>query len=213
MYRALVGIGVVCGLLIVTVYQLTLPIIEANKAEALRAAVFDVLPEAATSETFVLAKDGSLVPEAEAKGADLPEVHAGFDDSGALVGFAIEARGMGYQDIITVLYGYDPEADTVIGMRVLESRETPGLGDKIEKDGAFLANFDALDVSLNDAGDDLAHQVEAVKHGEKSSPWQIDAITGATISSFAIGDILRKSTSFWIPRLAPKADQIQRSEP
>ena len=29
----------------------------------------------------------------------------------------------------------------VIGMKVLESKETPGLGDKIEKDSAFVAEF------------------------------------------------------------------------
>ena len=34
MYRAMVGVGVCCGLLIVTAYQVTLPVIEKNKAEA-----------------------------------------------------------------------------------------------------------------------------------------------------------------------------------
>ena len=47
---------------------------------------------------------------------------------------------MGYQDVIRILlYGYSPEHQAIVGMRVLESRETPGLGDKIEKDPAFLA--------------------------------------------------------------------------
>ena len=32
MYRALVGVGTLCGLLIVTVFVLTLPIIEQNQA-------------------------------------------------------------------------------------------------------------------------------------------------------------------------------------
>ena len=38
MYRAMVGVGLLCGLLIVTVFQLTRPVIERKKAEALRAA-------------------------------------------------------------------------------------------------------------------------------------------------------------------------------
>ena len=36
MYRAMVGVGVICGLLIVTAFQVTLPIIERNKAEYTR---------------------------------------------------------------------------------------------------------------------------------------------------------------------------------
>jgi electron transport complex protein RnfG len=92
---------------------------------------------------------------------------------------------------------------------VLDSRETPGLGDKIEKDPAFLANFERLDVSLSKDGTALAHPIVAVKHGKKTSPWQIDAITGATVSSFAIGDILRDSAGKWVPRLAPRLEQFK----
>jgi hypothetical protein len=36
MYRAMVGVGMFCGLLIVTAFQVTRPIIERNKAEALQ---------------------------------------------------------------------------------------------------------------------------------------------------------------------------------
>ena len=34
MYRAMVGVGLVCGLLIVVVFELTRPVIDRNKAEA-----------------------------------------------------------------------------------------------------------------------------------------------------------------------------------
>ena len=37
-----------------------------------------------------------------------------------------------------ILYGYAPALDAVIGIRVLETKETPGLGDKIEKKEAKL---------------------------------------------------------------------------
>ncbi|MGB9341143.1 MAG: hypothetical protein WCB63_18015, partial [Polyangiales bacterium] len=60
MYRAMVGVGVVCGLLIVSVFQVTLPIIERNKAEALQEAIFHVLPEARTSSTFRLDDEGGF---------------------------------------------------------------------------------------------------------------------------------------------------------
>jgi Na+-translocating ferredoxin:NAD+ oxidoreductase subunit G len=47
------------------------------------------------------------------------------------------------------LYGYNPSTQTVVGFYVLESKETPGLGDKIEKDENFLANFRELSVALS----------------------------------------------------------------
>ena len=41
LYRALVGVGIVCGLLIVSVYVLTLPVIARNEAEALQHGLVD----------------------------------------------------------------------------------------------------------------------------------------------------------------------------
>ncbi|MCP5195165.1 MAG: FMN-binding protein [Pseudomonadales bacterium] len=210
MYRALVGVGLVCGLLIVTVFVLTGPVIARNEAAALQAAVFEVLPGAASSVSLVLSEDGSLRPAAD---GDDPQamVHAGYDAMGELLGIAIPAQGMGYQDVIRILYGYSPAGEAIVGMRVLASKETPGLGDKIEKDPAFLANFRALDVALTADGQSLAHPVSVVKSGAKTSPWQIDGITGATISSKAIGNMLRHSTAYWVPRLHPRQQELAQA--
>jgi len=210
MFRALVGIGVLCGLLIVSVYEVTAPMIAANKARALQSAIFDVLPAARATRAYAWQGDGLVeldAAAAEAASAD-DVVYAGLDEGGQLVGFAISGAGMGYQDIIRVLYGYAPDRDAIVGIRVLETRETPGLGDKIEKDPAFLANFAALDVRLTTEGTGLANPIVPTKHGDKTSPWQVDAITGATISSFAIANILNDSAGLWIPRLAPAARNV-----
>ncbi|HXV75204.1 MAG TPA: FMN-binding protein, partial [Candidatus Polarisedimenticolaceae bacterium] len=199
MYRAMVGVGVICGLSIVTVFELTRPVIERNRAAALERAIFDVLPGAATSRPFRLDGSNRLVVadgEADAGG---PRIYAGYDAAGLLVGAAIETQGMGYQDVIRVLYGYSPEHAAVIGIRVLESKETPGLGDRIETDPEFLANFARLDARLTADGSAIAHPIEAVKHGRKDRQWQVDGITGATISSVAIADMLRRSTADWVP--------------
>jgi electron transport complex protein RnfG len=200
MYRSMVGVGLVCGLLIVSVYELTRPVIERNKAEALQRAIFQVLPEATSSATFHLTADERFeLLDGEAVGKLL--VYAGYDDRRRLVGLAIEAEGMGYQDVIRVIYGYSFTADALVGIRVLESKETPGLGDKIETDPQFLANFERLDVSLTEDLTTIANPIEPVKHGKKEQPWQVDGITGATISSVAIANILSKSTVYWIPRV------------
>lgn len=200
MYRALVGVGIFCGLLIVTVYQVTKPIIAENRAEALQAAVFTVIPEARSSRTFRLTDAGGFeAVSGDARDGEL--VYAGYDDEQRLVGVAIRAQGMGYQDVITVLYGYSFEEDAIVGMKVLETKETPGLGDRIETDEDFRRNFEALDVSLAEGGEALANPIEAVPSGEKEHAWQVDAITGATISSVAIADMLRDSAARWVPRL------------
>ncbi len=209
MYRALVGIGMLCGLVIALVFQGTRPVIEKNRAEALERAIFAVLPAAIERTTFALATDGSFVP---APAADGERVHAGYDAQGQLVGLAIEAAGMGYADTISILYGYAPETETIVGFQVLASKETPGLGDKIETDSSFLDNFTALDVRLDPAGGGLINDVVTVKQGAKTEAWQIDGITGATISSKAIGDILSASASQWLPALRAELARFERGE-
>jgi electron transport complex protein RnfG len=137
-------------------------------------------------------------------------VYAGYDESGKLVGLALEAAAQGYQDVVRTLYGYSPECECIIGMTVLESKETPGLGDKVEKDRdpAFTANFKALDTKLNAEKTALANPIETVKHGTKRHPWQIDAISGSTVTSNAIGKGLNKSAQRLLPVLQYHLDEF-----
>lgn len=211
MYRAMVGVGLLCGLLIVLVFELTRPVIERNKAEALQRAIFHVLPTARSSAAFRLEGTGGFEAlEGEGTSSDRL-VYAGYDEQQRLIGIAIEAQGMGYQDVIRVLYGYSFEQGAVIGIRVLESKETPGLGTRIETDPDFLKNFERLEVTLTDDLSGLAHPIVFVKEGEKEQPWQIDGITGATISSAAIADILSQSTAYWIPRVRKHLDDFRKT--
>ena len=200
MMAALAGVAALAGILIALAYELTLPIIKANKARALRQSVFEVLPNATQVATFKLLPDGSVAP---VTGEDEKSVkfYAGYDAQGKFRGVAIEAQGQGFQDVIKVLYGYDPQTQQVVGMRVLESKETPGLGDKIGNDPQFLANFADLDVRLADDARALLHPLQVVKKGAREEKWQIDAITGATISSKAIGKMMNESTRTRLPQV------------
>ncbi len=210
-YAVVLGIGVVCSLAIVSVHQWTAPIIQRNKIAYRSRAILDVLPGAVSSAAFRPDDSGRFVPASSSSdSADL--LFAGFDDQQQLVGLAIETRGMGYQDYIKVIYGYSFDAQAIIGIRVLESRETPGLGDRIEKDAQFLGNFQRLDVALDDGESELAHPIEFVKPGQKTDAWQIDGITGATISSRAIADMLRDSAAQWMPRVHSRQSDFQAIE-
>jgi electron transport complex protein RnfG len=195
MLRAMVGIGAICGLLIVLTYEGTLPRIERLRAEALQKAIFKVVPGITNTEAFAF-KDGIFQLATD---SDENLIYAGYDDQENFLGVAIEASGQGYADVIQILYGYNPESQTVVGFYVLQSKETPGLGDKIEKDPNYLDNFSALDVSLNDGLDMIQNKVVPVKNGTKENPWEVDGITGATISSRAIGNIIGISSEEWIP--------------
>lgn len=200
MLLTMTGIGVFCALMIVLSYQGTLPRIEQLKAEALEKAIFKVVPGMESKRTFRMESDGSFT-EVSGKEKDARLVYAGYDKEGKLVGLAVEAAGMGFADVIKVIYGYDPEKEAVVGFYVLESKETPGLGDKIEKDPNFLANFEALDVSLTEDKSKTKNTVVAVKQGQKKNNWEVDGITGATISSRAIGNLLGTSTAEMAPVL------------
>ena len=208
MFRAMVSIGSLCALLIVMTFQTTLPIIKHNKTVALEKAVFKVLPGATQRVTFKKTENGF-----EAMSGDVTNeqvVYAGFDNENNLVGLAVEASGQGFQDVLNLLYGYSPEKQQIIGFYVLESRETPGLGDKIDKDENFLNNFKALDVSLDDNLQAIKNPVEPVKNGSKTNPWQVDCITGATISSKAVGNIIRQSTQYWCPIIYKNKDSFTK---
>jgi electron transport complex protein RnfG len=187
--------GMLSGGLLVGAYLVTAPRIERNRAEALERAIYDVLPGAESNQPFVIRND-ALVPF-DGKGLPKKEaaVYAGFDAQGGFVGFAIPSEGSGFQDIIKLIYGYVPSAKRIIGMQVLESRETPGLGDKIMKDDKFLAQFGDLAV---------APDIVATKKG-KTQPHEIDAISGATISSKAVVKIINAGNAQWLSRLPATA--------
>jgi electron transport complex protein RnfG len=48
-------------------------------------------------------------------------------------------------------------------------------------------------------GKSLLHPIVTVKQGAKTEAWQIDGITGATITAEAIGEILNDSANAWVP--------------
>ena len=196
--------------MIVGVYEATRLVIHRNRIEFRQKAIFDVLPDAHSTAAFRWNESGRFDP-ASPDEVDGHLIFAGYDESHNLVGLAIEAQGMGYQDVVRVLYGYSFDSQAIVGLRVLQSRETPGLGDRIETEEQFLRNFDNLDLRLRPDGTELAHRIEFVKLGEKTAPWQIDGISGATITSRATADMLRESSARWVPLVhRHRADFVYR---
>jgi len=186
------GGGAFAGLLLVLVFQATQPAIEAYKAKMLRLAVEEVLQEPDRTETLYR-YEGKLTAELPdgVDGRKLERVYLGFRKDGSAVGFAIVGAEPAFQDVVKLIFGYDAQEKRILGMKVLESKETPGLGDKIEKDESFVEQFKGA----------LAPLVRR-KRGEDSGDNGIDAITGATISSRAVIRIINHT----IERLAPELE-------
>lgn len=98
---------------------------------------------------------------------------------GERAGWVIKSSGQGYADKIELLVGLDANADTISGLFVLDQKETPGLGNKV------------IETQWRDqfTGKPAAGTLSVTKSGA-SAPEDIDAVTGATISSNAVVQIV-----------------------
>lgn len=212
MIRTLGIVATVCGILIVSAYQGTLEAVAANKKIALERAVFKVIPGASEVREYVATTAG-IAPA----GATLPEgavkFYAAYDPAGALKGIAAEGAANGYADTVRVMFAYDPAKQAITGLGVVSMRETPGIGDKIYTDAAFLKNFETLDVALTADMKQLAHAIKVVKHGSKQNPWEIDAIAGATVTSKAVGRGILDAAQKLLPLLVPQVDKLTSPPP
>jgi len=183
--------GAAAGLLVVGVYKATLPAIEKYAAAKLEGAVREVLKAPARWDTLYLQK-GALT-KSPAPGDDrkaLPTAYIGFDASGKTLGAAVTAKEPGFQEEVLLMIGFEPSSGTLIGFKVVEQKETPGLGDKIERDTSFTAQFPGRLVPL-----------KGVKARKAGDPSQVQTITGATISSRAVIRIINHAVEKWQPLL------------
>jgi len=184
------GSGALAGALIVIAYLLTLPAIEAHRAVRLNAAVTEVLRGPKRYDTLYVV-GGALRrdPPAGTDPKTLEKVYLGHAADGSPVGYAVVAQEPGFADVVGVIFGYDPATKKLLGMKVIESKETPGLGDLIEKKKEFVSQFVGR-----------ATPLKGVKAGAgKGDPAEVDLITGATISSRTVVRIINNA----LARLGP----------
>ena len=122
----------------------------------------------------------AIIPEA-AKVEQKNDIYKIFDESGRLIAYIFLAKGQGYQGPIKIICGASPSFDTLLGIEILESTETPGLGARINE-AWFKGQFGGLAISR-------AISYTKTKPAGKS---QIQAITGATVSSRSVVAIVNK---------------------
>jgi electron transport complex protein RnfG len=201
MIKVLGTVSLVCGMLIVGSNITTLARIRHNQETIMRESVTNLLPGLEKQVIYGVEPSGDLKILPGVEGENVKRLFAGYDGSGKLLGVVIEASDRGYADIISAMYAYSPDKKIITGFQVVDMRETPGLGSRIGSDEKFADNFKALDA---------AHPIKTVKHGTKQNPWEIDAISGATISSRAVGRMLQKSVQDMTPVIEKNLDRMKR---
>ena len=190
--QTLGGLGAVAGLVIVVAYTATLPRIEANRARVLAAAIDEVLGAPARYDTlYVTGVSLARTRPTDGDPASLETVYLGYRADSSIIGFAVTGADPGFADVVRLIFGYDPRESRVLAMKVLEEKETPGLGDKIEKDTLFVAEFRNAIAPLR-----------GVKRGEGNDSTEIDMITGVTISSRTVIRVINQTLERLRPVLA-----------
>jgi len=168
-------LGAICliaTLVLAAVHEVTKPKIEEQMRIEKESAMKEVSPGA---DTF---------KEATADDIEYYEAYKG----GELTGYCLKLMARGYGGYIHMIAGIDKNG-VITGVRILEHQETPGLGSKMneikpgEKDPWFLRQF---------VGKPAA-SVEVKKN--------IDAITGATISTRAVTDAVREGADKLLEKL------------
>jgi electron transport complex protein RnfG len=181
--------GALAGLLVGAVYQLTISRVEAHRADVMREAIAEVLQQPARWDTLYI-EGGKLVSHPVGIPKKLPRVFQGYDATGRRIGVAVLAAEPGFTEIVSLIFGFDPESGRLLGMKVLEQKDTPGLGDKIQKDSSFVNQFAGVVAPL-----------KGVKRRSGTAAGEVDVISGATISSRAVVRIINNAVARWRPLL------------
>lgn len=181
MILTLAAFGAVAGAAIVIGFGWANPRILAHQAERLASAVTEVLGGAERYETVFL-ENGALTRSPQADTAGLDRVYVGYTADGQPRGVAIVTEASGFADVVRVIFGYDPATKDLLGMKVLENKETPGLGDRVEKDTMFTRQFVELGTPISGVKKDRATGAHE----------EVVMITGATISSRTVIDMINR---------------------
>lgn len=155
------------GAALATVDSTLGPLIKENKQKATLAQVPQLVPGADSGQM------------AQAGGKTVYKATAG----GKHVGWVVPTKGAGFADVIEILIGLDEKAAKITGLYVLDQKETPGLGDKI-RDPKWRDQF---------TGKSFDGKLAVVPSGAAGE--QVNAVTGATISSVAVTDIVNRASA------------------
>jgi len=176
-------LGVLFGSTLALTDQATRERIASNKASLIQELATSVMvgPEL---------RDGAGVPTVEVKldevkdlkEKDLTAYRVSSRADGRVLGYAVILKTIGWDDL-RILVGVSADFETILGIAIVDCRETPGLGEHV-KDEAFRDQYKKS----------TAEPLELVKHPPESAH-QVEALTGATISSQAVTTMVNRAVA------------------
>ncbi len=168
----LTSIALIAALALTGVYALTKGPIEKGQREKKEKALQAVLPDykGTVRDTVIVNADNEEIP-----------VHLAIGENGELCGAGIETyTKKAFAGRFDLMVGFDAEG-SIVNTEVIKAGETPGLGDKINKDKSdFALQFNHQNPA--------EFQLVVKKDGG-----DVDAITAATISSRAYCDAVQRA--------------------
>ncbi len=173
----LTSIALIAALALTGVYALTKGPIENHQRETKEKALQAVLPEyeGTVRDTMIVDADNEEIP-----------VHLAIGQNGELCGAGIETyTKKAFAGRFDLMVGFDSEG-AIVNTEVIKAAETPGLGDKINKDKSdFALQFNHQNPA--------EYQLVVKKDG-----CDVDAITAATISSRAYCDAVQRAYDIYM---------------
>ena len=162
--------------------------------------------EEALQEIFGEGAYTELLREAEDPAKN---IHKVFDAQDVLAGYSTTGSAQGYGSRIRVLVGVAPELDRIKAIRMLFQQETPGLGARIEEIETKTTWFKLLTGQAEDEGERAPWFLEQfsgypLEEGRLqkddagrlvAGDAQVDAITGATVSSDAVVEAVNEGVA------------------
>lgn len=189
-------ITVVSGLVLGFVYEITKAPIAAAEEAAAKAAYQEVFPQAADFEALEVssvASDSAWLDKGY-DGVDIEEVLRAVDSSGNALGYVLTVTSHeGYGGDITFSMGIQKDG-TLNGISILSISETAGLGMKAE------------DVLKPQFADKNVTEFTYTKTGAVMES-QIDAISGATITTKAVTKAVNGGLYYYQTKLGGGADE------
>ena len=182
---ALGAAAALCVAVLGFVNQLTHERIAQQRLSSKLAILSEVLP--GTDAGATLLADCVLVQDAELLGRDSAQAVYRWRQQDMLSAYIIETTAPdGYSGNIDLLVAVTPDG-TVLGSRVLEHKETPGLGDKIElRRSNWILSFSQQQVTEDNSA----------KWAVRKDGGQFDQFTGATITPRAVVSAVRKAALY-----------------
>ncbi len=169
MVLSLFGITLIASAGVAGVYEITKEPIAAAKSAAVRESLTEVLPKFDNNEMISTTVD------------ELPIDIYTATQGGEVVGYAVQTSSkLGYSGLITLMVGVDPEG-TLLNVSVLAHNETPGLGAEMDSEDNNLI------MSVQSKEKMQIEDLKVTKDGG-----DVDALTGATITSRAYIDAIKR---------------------